>query len=540
MKYRIQSPGLALLAMAILLASPDPLRAQTTPAGATNAPDVVSISRPLAGETQIIFHGKNGPFQIQTRDSVDPGAPWFDVVDAKVIELETGVYMALLPVAQSDAAFYRIVNENEVIAELKGWSFLVQVSTPTNHLYFAVGERPVITVSILDSFAQGIGRADLSTLNLYMYGPEDPKLAVTAVKLLNASTNRSNNNRLHHYINLKTNPDVVTNGNTLTYTLKPVTDEAPGTYTVSVRAQLGSDALQQIMKFATLQIGTNAVEHSLVVKTNAASVLVSTCAACHQGTISGKIYMHHIDPGSSPAGSWSYDFEPVRSCKSCHNNDGYASFNDASGTAVSDAIVRRVHGVHMGEKLSTDFNTNAVTGNFRDYRYVQFSADVRNCTVCHVDDRWKTEHNRLACGSCHDNIWFGPRADLPAGMKKHDGGPQTDDAMCSLCHDPDSAEGIAAVHHVPPTAFKQTVTLEKSTPANGQYYAAGEAPRLTIKIFDAATGLVYNPTNIVDPLVSTNVTLTEWKRANLLVSGPRADTVPVLTTAATNTASTAS
>ena len=41
----------------------------------------------------------------------------------------------------------------------------------------------------------------------------------------------------------------------------------------------------------------------------------------------------------------------------------------------------------MGEGLSSDFNTNQTTGNFRDYTSVVFPAEVRNCNVCHADDR---------------------------------------------------------------------------------------------------------------------------------------------------------
>src|SRR5665811_133924 len=127
---------------------------------------------------------------------------------------------------------YRIVGDGVVIAELKGWNLLVQVSTPANHQFFVQGEKPVITVTIVDSFAHGITRNELSTLALYLDGPKDPRLTVSAVKLLNATADRTKTP--HHYINLKTSTSVQINGNTLTYTLQPVTDEAPGTYTASV------------------------------------------------------------------------------------------------------------------------------------------------------------------------------------------------------------------------------------------------------------------------------------------------------------------
>ena len=97
----------------------------------------------------------------------------------------------------------------------------------------------MVTVTILDTFAQGLNRADFSRLNLYLYGPQDPKRTVTAVKLLNASSDRSKTP--HHYIDLRTNLDVQVNGNVLTYPLRAITDELPGTYTVSVWSALASD-----------------------------------------------------------------------------------------------------------------------------------------------------------------------------------------------------------------------------------------------------------------------------------------------------------
>ena len=490
-------------------------------------PDIIGLSRPVAGQMQLTFHGNTGPYRVQTRSAMD--APWFDVTAAKVSEIQTGVFMALLPtVPQDDLGFYRVVNENETIAELKGWTFLVQVSTPANKSYFVAGESPVITVTILDNFAQGITRSSFSTLNLYLHGPQDPLLTKTAVKLLNASTDRSKNP--HHYIDLKSNADVVVKDNILTYTLKPITDEAAGTYTASVYAVRGDDLVQQIMKFADLQIGNATVEQPV---TSSAK-----CAVCHEGTMNGKMYMHHVDVGRSPVGSWSLDYDPEKSCKACHNNDGYAAFTDPSATGGRrpDHIVIRAHGVHMGEGLSSDFNTNSVTGNFRDYLGVVFPSDVRNCTYCHTDDRWKTKPSRLACGTCHDNTWFGSSGSMPAGMELHAGGPASQDGTCTICHQADTDSAIAASitknHTVPPPAPAYTASIAITPPANGAFYGAGDKPVLTLSVVDKATGQPVDPATIKEPQISTNVQPGEWRTAALYVYGPRAFSVPVLTTAA--------
>ena len=502
--------------------------ATSTPAQ-TAAPDIVGLSRPVAGQMQLVFHGKNGPFRIQSKTSGDAAAPWFDIPAAKVAEVQTGVFMALLPIqTQDDLGFYRVVNENETIAELKGWTYLVQASAPANKSHFVAGESPVITVTILDNFAQGITRSSMGTLNLYMYGPQDPVLTKTAVKLLNATTDRTKTP--HHYIDLKTSADVQVSNNVITYTLKPITDEEPGTYTVNVYAVRGDDLVQQMMKFADIQIGTATVEKPVFTKAN--------CATCHEGTISGKMYMHHVDVGRSPVGSWSMDYQPDKSCKSCHNNEGYAAFNDAAapGGKRPDHIVIRAHGLHMGEGLKSAFNTNSATGIFKAYTGVVFPSDARNCTACHADDRWKTAPSRLACGTCHDGSWFGPKADLPVGMTLHVGGPQTRDTTCVVCHLPEGQDGAGAsvvdAHKIVPPAWKNTLQISLSAPANGQFYANGDKPVVTVKVLDLATGKALNPTNLVEPQISTNVQASEWRSANLYVSGPRAHTVPVLTTSA--------
>jgi hypothetical protein len=517
---RTVSIGLTALSLVISLGLPGRLSAQVSPPA---APNILSLSKPQAGDTMITFRGSAGPFRIQSRTSVDTNTPWTDITDARVSQIQPGVYIAMFPMGYDQAAFYRVLSEDQVIAELKGWNVLIKASTPANGTHFVVGEAPIITMTILDNFAQGITKDQLATFNLYMDGPQDPIKTVTALKLLNVTGDRTKTP--HHFVNLKTNPNVQINGTTLTYALQPVTDEAPGTYSVCVRAVLGTDALQQIMKYVDIQIGTNVPEAQVVEKTS--------CIPCHKGTVSGKIYLHHIDPSGTSLGSWSYDMEPVRSCKLCHNNDGYASYSDASvtGGKVSDAIVLRVHGVHMGELLTSDFNTNEVTGNFRDYTHLAFPADVRNCTVCHKTDVWKTAPTRMACGSCHDNTWFGSAATLPPGRVLHGGGQRNDDSRCSACHDSDSITENHVSQVVPPN-FQDKVTLTMSTPANGKFYIAGEKPTVSIQVTDIASSTVINPTNMVDPLVSTNVQPNEWKRANLFVSGPRADTVPVLTTAA--------
>jgi hypothetical protein len=396
-------------------------------------------------------------------------------------------------------------------------SVTLSVSAPANGTHFVVGEAPAISVSLPEQYS----REDYSQLRLHVYGPQETTKTVTAVKLLNASTDRSTG--LHHYINLITDPNVGVNGNVLTYNLQAVSDEEPGTYTASLWVVMKDSSIQSF-PLADFQVGTGTTEAQIVDK--------DKCAQCHLGADNGQFYLKHVDP-SRPGtfGNPSIDSWPVRTCKSCHNTEGYAAYRDPedSSVRVPDPIVHRVHGVHKGADLKNPRNNDPVTGLFRDYIHVEFPANIRNCTYCHVDDRWKTTPSRLACGACHDNIWFGPLASMPATGQAHPGGHQSTDAGCSFCHPADTGGymPVAQAHKIDPPAFQHTVELSMTPPLNGTHYGDGEMPQITVTIKDAATGVAVDPATITEA---------DWSRFRLQVSGPREDTGPVLTTATKSTA----
>ncbi len=395
----------------------------------------------------------------------------------------------------------------------------LEVSEPSG-AFFTQGDAPTVTVTLSDTLDGELTPDDFMILWLSMYGPQDPQQTVTAVKLLKASTDRTASH--HHYIDLKDTEDLEIDGNVLTYDLDAITDEEPGTYKVTLWAVFAADPLEQTFEITDIQIGTADVETLVVGK--------DKCASCHQGASNGVYYMHHVDPGFLPVGIPSIDSVPVETCKSCHNNDGYAAYagdimdpTADSSVSTADPIIRRVHGVHMGEELNNTFNTDPASGNFVHYLEVNFPADVRECTTCHVDDRWKTKPSRLACGTCHDDTWFGASADTPENFAEdHAGGPQATDDSCAICH---SSEGttlsIADVHEVD-RSTEYIVELSMSDPANDEYYVDGETPTVTIVVKDASDN------SVVDPATITEET---WSRVRLQVSGPKDDTAPVLTTA---------
>lgn len=403
-----------------------------------------------------------------------------------------------------------------------GLTVVLAPSQPANGSFFAAGERPAVTITITDEKNNPLSLDDLSAAGLYMYGPKDVSKVQTASALLNASTDRDAEGGHHHYVDLKKtkSTDLVATGNTLTYTLQPITSEEPGTYTIGFRAAAAANGLSQSFELADVQIGT----------AEAQSEIVGNCADCHKGAMSGRMYLHHVDPGRSPTGNWAIDSDPVRTCKNCHNNEGYAAYCASrtespctSANRVPDQIVRRVHGVHMGEHLENPLNTDPKNGDFKDYTGLLFPADVRTCTKCHLDDSWKTKPSRTACGACHDHVDFATGENHGGHEGGQSGGVQADDSNCATCHPADSGglAPISVVHKVPPPAFDRTVELSLTPPANGGFYV-DEAPVLTVVVKDS-TGAITDPSTITD---------TSFSRANIFVSGPRSGTRPVLTTAA--------
>ena len=395
----------------------------------------------------------------------------------------------------------------------------ISVSKPANGTNFVAGEQPVLSITLKDQSDTAFDRAkDFSQLRLMASGPSESLDTTTPVKLLKTSADRSQ--AIHHFVDLITNPDVQVNGTVLTYKLGAVSDEKPGTYTAYVWAILKNDPLVgQGGAVADFQVGAASVEKPIVDG--------DKCASCHLGANNGKFYFHHIDQGAPTGANWALDnTEPIKNCKTCHNNEGYAATLAADGTTrnVPSPIVKKIHGIHFGEELTNPLNTNPQTGLFKDYLGVIFPANAKNCTACHADDRWKTKPSRLACGTCHDSTWFGDSASTPQGLEAHEGGPQTDDSACAGCHTPDTAgvEPIAEAHKVSQPLNQIDVSL--TPPGNGKFYVSGEKPVITLVIKNDKGS----------PIDHTKVDNSNFSTAALFVYGPRAVALPVLTTTALN------
>ena len=442
--------------------------------------------------------------------------------------------------------------------ETPGLDVTIDLSDPANGTHYVDGEQIVITMTALTDAGKPVFLDDLATAGLYINGPRDVTKTKTAVGLLKASSNYDD--PTHFYIDLKTttNTNLAVTNNIYVYTTEAVNGEDPGTYTVGFRGTMDGFPLDQVFALADFQLNTATVE----------PLEVGGCGDCHKGAANNVMYMHHVDPGYSPLGSPALDSVPVRTCKMCHNEAGYASIRKCddgsyperiSGvytcedgtqnyTRVPDPIVRRVHGLHNGMNLLTAYNQ----ADFENYLELDFPADIKNCTKCHQDDSYKTKPSPEACGACHDNVDFStgelnppkPSSVACSGntdcagvfngfsgtcnltsntceLASHTGGTQT---TCSDCHGAGSIANIDEFHldKVNTFAPNYTVTITMSAPTNGSYYV-DESPVVTIAAEDGSG-------NPLDP----NTVDSTWNRARLFVYGPTGESHPVLTAPAAN------
>lgn len=245
-------------------------------------------------------------------------------------------------------------------------------------------------------------------------------------------------------------------------------------------------------------------------------VNIDNCNGCHK-----ELALH---------GGWMRD---TRMCVTCHTPE---NIDPESGNTLDfKVMIHKIHkgGLHLhGEEGDEAEEAYFIVGygqSLHEWSHLHWPQDIRNCTTCHSNapdaDNYKNNPNTAACTSCHESVNLITGANHPGG--------QREDSECKICH---QAEGdppsVTASHEIPPWAFQQTIELSISAPINGEFYVAGEAPVITIVIKDAATGEVIDPNTLVEPADSADVQENEWRRVNLFVSGPRAHTLPVLTTAA--------
>ncbi len=232
----------------------------------------------------------------------------------------------------------------------------VVVSTPANGKYYATGEKITVTVTTKDSSGTPVGLTPsiFSQARLHIYGPLDQSKTRTAVGLMGVSGDP--NASVHDYVKLTDAAPAGTtinlSNNVAVFTSNAVSSEEAGTYRAAVWLVANDLAdYDRAFPVAEFQIKTDTVETE--------SVDGTQCAKCHKGADNGQFYFHHVDSGTY--GNPSIDNGAIKTCKACHNQDGYANTTDdwvAGRTRAADPLVRRVHGIHMGAELRTPRNTH--------------------------------------------------------------------------------------------------------------------------------------------------------------------------------------
>jgi hypothetical protein len=432
---------------------------------------------------------------------------------------------------------------------------VLTISSPNNGQFFTVGEQPVVTMKVTDARCSSLLQPSaLGTVQLYLAGPRQTLAVQTALRLLNAVGDRSVSQ--HHYVDLaapsyadpsQNNLSIAADG-TMTYRLAPVSTEAPGTYTVGLWVK-SQDQLEQFFPLQDIQIGTVTAEQFA-----SGSAEGSSCLSCHLGAANGKVYMHHIEPGFAPLGDFALDSAPIGTCNLCHNNDGYSP----------NPTVRKVHGVHRGEHqlapgvAHPDYGlaADASLASYTDVGFPVLPADSpvvsttameKDCASCHTDDRWQTRPSRVACGTCHDNVFFDtgtlspPRVFGPpsggactssgqcsafgtyavcntgtGSCERQTHPEQPDDAQCATCHGPTNGVSPIADRHAIPLytaarGIRVTVTSVSGGSEPSGVFKPGDKPIISFKLSDRGGN------NIPDMLTNANLA------GSALAAGPNSD-----------------
>ncbi len=186
----------------------------------------------------------------------------------------------------------------------------------------------------------------------------------------------------------------------------------------------------------------------------------------------------------------------VKLCVTCHNPGSWVA--GAANVPVDfKVMIHRIHYNNNGTALPSVISTTAPTPYVvagTDFSAVTFPQDVRSCSRCHdgsisaQGDNWKMQPSMQACGSCHDDVYFGTKPDpaKPYQILGHPGGVQLDNSGCALCHEAGKFTGpqdIVVAHNFP-TRFKAASAKFQYNIVSVTPTTAGSAPVITFSVTD--------------------------------------------------------
>ncbi|MFO0551546.1 MAG: OmcA/MtrC family decaheme c-type cytochrome [Polyangiaceae bacterium] len=355
----------------------------------------------------------------------------------------------------------------------------------------------------------------------------------------------------------------------------------------------GTEAYQAYLENTGTLTNNNDGTYSYTFATDLTTAMQGTTAIAYERDLTHRISIM-MGGHAGPTADAVFDFVPdgspltekrdpisTSSCKSCHGESFAAHGGDRlsvencatchvpgnvdpqSGESLD--LKTMIHKIHAGGEVAsipgpdgvvwdnpaTPTDESADNGEYAIWGYqdkksewwkVEFPAVVENCQKCHTSaasqaDNWKTKPSRAACGSCHDDVDF-------ATGTNHPGGIQTGDNDCDVCHKPTgtaAGKSITLAHDWtdddPRNIPEFQGAIQISTPANGQYFVAGESPVVTVVL--SKNGVAIDHNTVVEDPTGEGCLLTGcppadglFRNASFFVHGPRNNATPVLTTSA--------
>ncbi len=281
------------------------------------------------------------------------------------------------------------------------------------------GKTPTVTFSLKDKSGKILKPSDLTSLSLYLVGPNTDYL--TANRVSNSVLTAQGPGDGRYYWTFTTPLPADARGS-WTFTMEGRKDVTllPGT----VKQQVVRDILQNQQFYFS-------VDGS---KVQARRVVVSTdkCNSCH----AGNFYGFH---GGSRNES--------QECGACHN----ATYNSGSGAAAfSINFPALVHKIHGAEMLTRPFKVGS-----SDFSGVGYPGNLRDCNQCHVNNSQQLPiaavaqvvdpsgyiplmgPTTAACLSCHDTKDAASHALSNVNAVGE---------SCAACHGPDGDFSVDKVH----------------------------------------------------------------------------------------------
>lgn len=199
-------------------------------------------------------------------------------------------------------------------------------------------------------------------------------------------------------------------------------------------------------------------------------------------------------------------------CVMCHNPGTTASGKTgvtSEPTTVDFKVM--IHKIHRGEHLPSvqdipggDYGITGFSGSLISFNTVVFPQDIRNCAKCHdgadaatpQGHNWKTQPSIAACGSCHDDVYFGASPAKPYQTRAHPGGVVSNNAECTTCHAADRIAGSVEERHALPSLqvaesakFQFNILEICGTPVDANPVCApGTSPVVKFSVTDPTNG----------------------------------------------------